>query len=607
MPRHLLRAAFLALSLVTGSAQASVFMPGDLSQQLEQADSIKTSRHNDFVEELKDLDNHINEMTQQERSYLHYLEAWQVAFSGKYGEATPLLDEIATQSSDATLRLRANATLINILGISHHYEDAFRHLNQLADELPNVKDRVARFQGLGEAAQLLIGSGQYDQAVNYADQMLQEIPAGESTCKARFFKLHAQFHGGQPQPVDPPFQEGVDACMASHEPLVADALRVDIAATLIAHDHAKQAIDLLQSRYPDVQAYHYPVLLARYNTLLARAYFAVADVAQTEQFANAAIAGSIKNEYTEELSTAYSLLYQLALKRGDIQAALNFHEKYMEADKGYLNDITARTLAYQIVNQQLKARKLEVDALSKRNQILQLERQLDVKAVETSRLYIILLITVLASIALLLYRIKRSQLRFKRLAQLDGLTGIFNRQHFVEAAAIALRQAERARRHTCLILIDLDHFKQINDTYGHAAGDRVLQSAVAACRRHLRPGDLFGRLGGEEFGILLSECATANAFDLAEQLRQAVLSLRAEDDNPRTSISASFGISCSERVGHALQNLLVDADHALYRAKHSGRNRVESGDTIVRPEPVRPSHPGPMPEPPPTAIPEPVG
>jgi diguanylate cyclase (GGDEF)-like protein len=95
-----------------------------------------------------------------------------------------------------------------------------------------------------------------------------------------------------------------------------------------------------------------------------------------------------------------------------------------------------------------------------------------------------------------MFRLKRSQLRFKRLSHLDGLTTVFNRQHFMGEVERTLRLLERRAGAACLVFIDLDHFKQINDTHGHAMGDEVLRQVVAAGKQQLRPADLFGRLGG---------------------------------------------------------------------------------------------------------------
>jgi diguanylate cyclase (GGDEF)-like protein len=168
--------------------------------------------------------------------------------------------------------------------------------------------------------------------------------------------------------------------------------------------------------------------------------------------------------------------------------------------------------------------------------------------------------------------------RMEKIAETDPLTGLLNRRRMSERLAEEhARCAASGAAPFALIIADVDHFKQINDTHGHAIGDRVLQNAVTACRQNLRQGDVFGRLGGEEFGILLPDCIAATAFDRAENLRKAIAAIPVEADGSHVAISASFGVSSTERAGHDLQRLLVDADHALYRAKHSGRNRVESG------------------------------
>ncbi|RDD83718.1 GGDEF domain-containing protein [Dyella tabacisoli] len=490
------------------------------------------------------------------------------------------------------MRFRATATLVDILGIGHRYEEAFGRLSQLLDQLPQITNKRARFQGLGEAAQLLIAAGQYDLASSYAEQMLDNIPAGESACKSMYFKLHAEFRSGRMQVLDPAFQTGVDTCVKSGENLVANAIRADIASFDIQQGRSAHAIALLQTNYAYVLRDQYPSLTSQFDALQAQAYWDQGEITHARKFAVAAVDSAIKSEYTEPLSMAYELLFRIEKQQGNFRAALAYHEKYLAADKGYLNDVSAKTLAYQIVKQQVQANKVEVDALNKQNQILQLQRALDHKAVEASRLYIILLLTVLASIGLLLYRLKRSQLRFMGLARQDSLTGISNRKHFVDEAEQALRQAKRFTRCASLILIDLDHFKLVNDTHGHAVGDQVLKRAVVACQKHLHARDVFGRLGGEEFGILIPHCEPEQASDRAEQIRIAIASTPLSEDMHGVMISASFGVASTDSGNYEFLRLLADADHALYRAKRNGRNCVVSGsvtDGLVSPYPMESS------------------
>jgi diguanylate cyclase (GGDEF)-like protein len=228
--------------------------------------------------------------------------------------------------------------------------------------------------------------------------------------------------------------------------------------------------------------------------------------------------------------------------------------------------------------------KLATEGLSKQNNILRLQQALDTKAVESSRLYIVLLLLALISIVFWLFRLKRSQLRFKKLSFHDGLTGIFNHQHFISETDRALRLLEKKLGTACLISIDLDHFKQVNDTHGHAMGDVVLRRTVAICQQQLRPTDLFGRLGGEEFGILLIECSRNQGMAIADRIRMAIEATPVDGDGCVISFSASVGVASTDKSGYGLQRLCWEADAALYRAKRTGRNRViadsENGNLV---------------------------
>lgn len=164
----------------------------------------------------------------------------------------------------------------------------------------------------------------------------------------------------------------------------------------------------------------------------------------------------------------------------------------------------------------------------------------------------------------------------ERLANTDALTGLANRRHFMDALARELDRSQRYDRPLSLILLDLDHFKRVNDTYGHAAGDSVLKATADVMRSVCRDVDLPARLGGEELAILLPETRTGGASALAERLRERLerWDHRDEADQPFT-VTASVGVATRE--GHdrgSADGFLQRADAALYRAKAGGRNRV---------------------------------
>ena len=162
----------------------------------------------------------------------------------------------------------------------------------------------------------------------------------------------------------------------------------------------------------------------------------------------------------------------------------------------------------------------------------------------------------------------------RTLAQTDGLTGVANRRMWEEEGDRLVAQARRTRQPFTLLLLDLDHFKQVNDTYGHAAGDAVLQAVVARCRAVLRVGDVLGRLGGEEFGVWLPMTSIDQALHAAERLREAIGATAVATASAAIPITVSIGLSGYDETSEDLGSLIGRADRALYTAKAAGRNAV---------------------------------
>jgi diguanylate cyclase (GGDEF)-like protein len=156
----------------------------------------------------------------------------------------------------------------------------------------------------------------------------------------------------------------------------------------------------------------------------------------------------------------------------------------------------------------------------------------------------------------------------------DYLTGICNRSRFFEIGERECLRALRYAQPLGLIAMDLDHFKLVNDTYGHAAGDEVLKSFTKACAALLRPSDTFARLGGEEFVVLLPSTTLAGAGELAERLRAAIAAATVLLSGNVLRVTASLGCSELNSEVRNLQALIAAADKALYIAKESGRDHV---------------------------------
>ncbi|MGF6097420.1 GGDEF domain-containing protein [Pseudomonas sp. 18175] len=158
-----------------------------------------------------------------------------------------------------------------------------------------------------------------------------------------------------------------------------------------------------------------------------------------------------------------------------------------------------------------------------------------------------------------------------RAAQTDELTGLMNRRAFFEHAQLLYDQCRHNQQPLCALMMDMDHFKDINDTYGHQAGDQVLRQIGGVISASFRQADVYGRLGGEEFAVLLPNTSLETARDIAEQLIKAISGMAAE---PVHGLTASLGVASTRSQDQDLHGLMNTADKALYRAKAQGRNQV---------------------------------
>jgi diguanylate cyclase (GGDEF)-like protein/PAS domain S-box-containing protein len=171
---------------------------------------------------------------------------------------------------------------------------------------------------------------------------------------------------------------------------------------------------------------------------------------------------------------------------------------------------------------------------------------------------------------------KMLQSRLEVLASTDSLTGLPNRQAIMNKAEKEFARARQNDLPLSLVMIDVDHFKSINDQFGHAAGDHVLREVSTICQDVLRGSDVIGRVGGEEFVLLLPGAAQTNAEQVAERMRKRLATTRIFFHEQEFNITASFGVATISDDDDTLQNMLDRADEAMYLAKNGGRNQVRT-------------------------------
>jgi diguanylate cyclase (GGDEF)-like protein len=186
-----------------------------------------------------------------------------------------------------------------------------------------------------------------------------------------------------------------------------------------------------------------------------------------------------------------------------------------------------------------------------------------------------------ATLGVMWMEIQTLELELVRSARIDALTGVLNRGTFLEEFGREVSRSERDATVFSLAIFDLDHFKRLNDRYGHPVGDQVLKSVVDTMRVTIRRHDLIGRYGGEEFALLMPNTGKETALRVAERIRREIELKGVEIGGKRVDLTISGGVATFQLDGHDWDSLLIAADNALYAAKNAGRNRIIAAGLIL--------------------------
>lgn len=280
-----------------------------------------------------------------------------------------------------------------------------------------------------------------------------------------------------------------------------------------------------------------------------------------------------KREFLQSRIDALLVMVKIAKAQQDFAQALQYAEALSKAESLLREDNVVKQVAYQQANFNLAIKENEIALLDKKNKLLEQQTQLTNEKINVVTLALVVIAICLAALVFWSYRSRKLHLKFKQLAEKDGLTGAFNRS-FSLSQRKSFTRSKDLQSDCCLILFDLDHFKQINDTQGHQVGDKLLSATVAAIYEVVNADTLVARMGGEEFAILMPRCDVIHGACVAEQCRKAIEGVRVTHVKSNLTVSASFGVSDTSQVGYNIDNLLAAADLALYKSKQNGRNQV---------------------------------
>lgn len=542
--------------------------------ELDRLDDLRLLDFKQFQQGLKEISTLNDKFSPAAMNYFILLKASESALLSNFENTTELLENRLELIQADAIRIRALALLVNSYVLAQQYPKAFEYFARLIDENAEIADEKALVQRLGVIALLYIKLDKFELAQHYLNN-IEQLPISEANlCRLYTQKVEALSASASLEEFEKVSQAGFELCVKTEEKIAAGFIIAEIIRFNISQLRYDIAIQAYQGFTDTLVLTNYAFLIAKVKALASRAFYYEGQFNQAEILAKEALTLSHNRMSGIPVIEASQSLYQITKSQNRYKEALNYLELLQQAQQEYSDDQSAQLLAYNLALGEIEVKNQRIELLNKDNELLFLQKNIYEQEVKQNRLIVLVLASVLTLATVLAYRGLTGRSRFKKIAEYDQLTGVSNRYHFNNQALIALDYCEKNAKPVALILFDLDYFKDINDTHGHAVGDWALRAVVKTCRNFMRNNDVFGRIGGEEFAVVLPGCQTDKAVLLAEICRDAIAGIDTTDSGKHFSLSASFGVSGSDNSGYQLKQLLADADSAMYSAKAAGRNQV---------------------------------
>jgi diguanylate cyclase (GGDEF)-like protein len=546
----------------------------NIDSTLIKIDNLRTNNPALSQKLLAKLETKISSLNEKQQYYLTYLSGWKSLYQGDYLLGEQKLSSLLTSNASSLIKFRANYSLVDGYASQQRWENGLQQVAKLLTTSVNIQDNKHYQTGLITVISFYNQVGQYQLALDYSEQLIDKTTDNRTACIVNQLVLLAKLKTSQLSDNIVDIPNGISLCELANEPLFTGHIRSYQAQLSLNITDADGAINALMPHLIEIESTNFKVLITLTYNLLAQAYQLKGDTENTKKYALLAHSQGNDLPLSKQLADTYQLLYQIAEQEGDFESALDFHKESSSATQKYLDETQAKQLAFQLANHNNFANKQQIEQQSQQIDLLNIQHLLTKKKSENSLLLILLLCSFLIALAIWIYRTWLTQQYLNQLAEVDSLTKVHSREHFIHLAESALKYCYRNKVSLTCILFDLDDFKKINDKCGHVIGDEVLKEVTRICGTIGRTNDILGRIGGEEFAYILPGCNLIIAEDIANQCRLGIQNIDYKLLGLHQPITASFGVSDCVVSGFELDSLLSDADSAMHASKEQGKNYV---------------------------------
>jgi len=522
------------------------------------------------------------------REYAEYqlLRARHAMLAGDSEAAIGRIERVLDSALPNDQRSQALHAIAHASVLLRDYERAFEALDRaLSPELEGI-DSEYRIPILNMAAYMFGRVGETERALQQGRRAIDLARADNdlrSECISRQRVAPVLKWAERMDAAERAYRLGIEQCARIGNQLFVGVLQHGLADLLRNQGRAEEAFELATQAIEVLDEGVFPLGEHEARLVHAESLFdldpdAVAADPWPQRFAE--LASFMRESRSwDQLARLDALRARVALHQGEPTRAVERLRAQLEARERFLDLERQIRLAYLEVQFDTRLKEQEIKLLQERARAAEIASQANRDQQRLRNLVLVLAGLLVALLALSLHRMWRARRHFQHLSRHDGLTGLVNHSWFFENAETRMARAREAGRPQFMLLADMDHFKSINDTHGHQAGDRALRRLADNLRSEFGPNALIGRIGGEEFGILTEAPTAEPVFDAVERLQTRLAQHHDGTDTPK--VSFSMGLT-RIRKGDTTSDAFNRVDELLYQAKRSGRNQIVADPELAQ-------------------------
>lgn len=550
-------------------------MTEGLDELLAQAEAIETTapwqETRVLLDRIRPL---LTEADPERQARFAYLDARNHALSGDFLKGLAIVRRALELDISAPRRIHLLRLGANLAVIAREFEQSFTMLREALEWLdrPDVPPGDYGVDLL--ASYLYARVGEHDSAIDYglrAIQVARRYGDARSLCLAQQRLAYGYKAAGRHEEAERTYRSAIAQCEQAGDRLTEGVAEAGLADLYRELGRFEGLEPLFEQAIEKLEAAQYPSGVAEARLYWSRLAMALGKPELAAGLLERALPEFQRSQNWAYLAESHRRLAEIAEADGDLRQALEHYRHFIDAREIELNHERIHRIAYLETEFGVRDRERQLALLEAEARSNELRAEVRRQQMRVSIATTAMALMLLGVLAVLLVRSARDRRRYQDLSRRDSLTRLLNHSTFFSEAEAVRNQCAAEGRPCTLLLADIDHFKRINDAHGHAVGDQVLKTAAARLNEVFGDRGLVGRIGGEEFAVLLPGVRPDDLAPLIEQLAERLRRIRADDlDLP---ITMSFGlVDCSDAP--SLASCREHADQALYDAKTQGRDRT---------------------------------